>query len=68
MKRVMRAVLIIGLAVIACAIAFGDMSRDVVDRLNMVLVPIVVVLLSVTFHAVYRFRRACVEWERARRT
>jgi hypothetical protein len=35
--------------------------------MNLVLGPAVMILLGVTFHALYRFRRACIQWQHERR-
>ncbi len=63
MRTVQWIVLAVGLSVIGVAIAFGNSPRATVDRLNLVLGPVVVILLGVSFHTLYRFRRACIEWQ-----
>ena len=63
MRAVMWIVLAVGLSVIGAAIAFGNSPRATADRLNLVLGPVVVILLGVSFHTLYRFRRACIEWQ-----
>jgi hypothetical protein len=55
--------MVIGLTVIGIAIAFGNSPRATIDRLNLVLGPVVVILLGVSCHTLYRFRRACIEWK-----
>ena len=66
MRVVQWIALAVGLSVIGVAIAFGNSPRATVDRLNLVLGPVVVILLGVSFHSLYRFRRACVEWQQGR--
>lgn len=63
MKVVQWIALAVGLTVIGVAMAFGNSPRPTVDRLNLVLGPVVVVLLGVSFHSLYRYRRACIEWQ-----
>ncbi len=66
MRVVQWIALAVGLSVIGVAIAFGNSPRATVDRLNLVLGPVVVILLGVSFHSLYRFRRACIEWQQGR--
>ncbi len=66
MRVVQSIALVVGLSVIGVAIAFGNSPRATVDRLNLVLGPVVVILLGVSFHSIYRFRRACIEWQQER--
>lgn len=66
MRAVMWIVVAVGLSVIGAAIAFGNSPRATVDRLNLVLGPVVVILLGVSFHTLYRFRRAYIEWQQGR--
>ncbi len=67
MRLVQWIAMVVGLSVIGVAIAFGNSPRETIDRLNLVLGPVVVILLGVSFHSLYRFRRACIEWQQGQR-
>jgi hypothetical protein len=60
LKRVGRLVIVVCIFVLAMAITFGNQPRAFVDRMNLVLAPLVVGSLILCGHALWRFRRACL--------
>jgi hypothetical protein len=59
LKIAMGIVMLISLFVIAMAFTFGDQPRAFVDRMNLVLGPLVVAALALCGYTLWRFRRAC---------
>lgn len=67
MQAVMRVIPPLGMSVIALAVCFGNAPRPVVNGLNVVQSGVVIVMLGVAVHALYRFRRACLAWQNGHR-
>ena len=63
LKIVQSAILALSVSIVALCILFGNSSRTTVDRLNLVLLPLVAIMLGVTFYSLRRFRRACIAWQ-----
>jgi len=49
--------------VFAMIMTFGNAPRSFVDRMNLILGPIVIVDLSICAYSLWRFRKACVAWQ-----
>jgi hypothetical protein len=59
LKVVMGISMIVGVFVVAMAVTFGNQPRAFVDRMNLLLAPLVVGSLVMCGHTLWRFRRAC---------